>query len=143
MISFMGIIVGLLILLIPPLFWPQQVSRLSSQDFVQAHPTKKWIYYLHVGLPVVWVLLYAVFLFLMLWPIGDRQLYFVSFLVGGGLAVVHGMVEILTSVSMRNFSRGGPATYLVDDSVRRLGWIRLGLVLSFGLLPWIVLNFFS
>jgi hypothetical protein len=143
MISFVGIVVGLLTLLIPPLFWPQQAARLSSQDFVQAYPAKKWMYYLHVGLPVIWVLLYAVILFPILWQIGDRQLYFVSFLAGGGLAVVHSIIEILTSVSMRNFSRGGPATSLVDDAVKQLGWIRLGLVLFFGLVPWVVLNFFS
>jgi hypothetical protein len=141
MTGFLGIVIGVSILLIPPLFWPQSVSRLSSQEFIRVYPTKKWIYYLYVSSPVIWVLLYAVFLVPTLGSVGNKQVYFVSFLVGGGLAVVHGIVEILTSTSMRNFSRGGSATYAVDDAVKRLGWVRLGLVLSFGLSPWIITLF--
>jgi hypothetical protein len=143
MVSFFGTVVGLLTLFVPTLFWPRKVPRLPSRNFMKQYPDKKWLYYVHLSLPILWILLYLLIILPLLWQIGDEQLYLVSFAIGGGLAAVHGIIEILSSVSMRNFSRGGPATYLVDDAVKRLGWIRLGSVLFFGTVPWAILSFFS
>lgn len=128
MISLLGVVAGLLTLFIPTLFWPRNVPRLSGPAFMQKYPDKKWVNFLHAGLPFVWVLLYGLVVFPFLWRIGDPHLYLVSFTIGSGLATAHGIIEIQTSVSIRNFSRGGKSTYLVDKSVRRLGWIRIGFV---------------
>ncbi len=93
-------------------------------------------------LPIAWVLIYALVTFPILWSIGDDHLYLASFALSGGLAVCHGIIEVLTNVSMRNFSRGGAATYIMDDSIKRLGWMRIGLVLFFGLIPSIFMTIF-
>jgi hypothetical protein len=140
MLSILGLIMGFLTLFVPTLLWPQTIPRLSTKDFVQQYPEKRWLSILHTGLPVFWVLLFAIAIFPILWRIGDRHLYLVSFTAVGGLSVAHGIIEIYTAVSMRNFSRGGPATFLVDDSVKRLGLVRLGLVLFLGLIPWGIAN---
>ncbi len=132
---------GLLSLFLPPLFWSSEIPRLASHDFVQQYPDKKRVYYLHTVLPIVWLLFYVIILSPLLFNIGDK-LYFVSFGLGGGLAVGHGLIEILTNVSMRNFSRGGQAIYLVDDSIRRIGWIRMGVVFFSGLIPLIFIIVF-
>lgn len=141
MVALVGVIMGLLTLFIPPLFWPRAVPQLSDQAFVEQYPDKRWIYYVHFALPLFWVFLYLIVIAPVLWRIGDEHLYLISFTIGGGLAIGHGIVEILTNVSTRNFSRGGPATYLVHDSIRRLGWMRVGLVLFLGLVPWGAVTF--
>lgn len=143
MIMLFGLIIGLLTLWLPYLFWPRTVPRFASQDFIQKYPDKRRIYYLHFTLPIVWLFLYITVIVPILLAIGDDYLYLVSFGLGGGLAIGHGIIEILAGVSMRNFSRGGSATYLVDDSIKRLGWMRVGIVFLLGLIPLSIINLFS
>ena len=132
MIVLLGVILGFVTLFVPFLFWPEDTPRLSGLDFIQQYPGKKWVYYLHIGLPIAWLLLYLVVISPLLWAIGENSLYLMTFVIGGGLSVAHGTIEISTSVSMRNFSRGGPAQYIVDESIRRLGWMRVVFVLVLG-----------
>ena len=132
---FLGLILGLITLFVPAIFWPQHAPRLSGPEFIQQYPDKKWAYYFHISLPIVWILLYLVVISPLIWRIGENALYLMSFIIGGGLSLAHGIIEIGTSVSMRNFSRGGPAQYVVNESIKRLGWIRIGLVLVMGATP--------
>jgi hypothetical protein len=143
MILLLGVILGFITLFVPVLFWPKDIPRLSGQEFIQQYPSKKWVYYLHLGLPIAWLLLYLVAISPLLWAIGDNSLYLISFVIVGGLSFAHGIIEISTAVSMRNFSRGGPAQYIVDESIKRLGWIRIGLVFVLGLVPMLFIIVFQ
>ena len=133
--SLLGFIFGMLTLFVPSLFWPKEIPRLPSQLFFNQYPDKKWLYYIHFGLPFFWIILYLIVISPVLWRIGDDTLYLLSFMLGGGLAVGHGIIEIISHVSMRNFSRGGQAIYVSDVSIRRFGLIRIGFVLLLGLVP--------
>ena len=143
MIVLLGVALGFVTLFVPVLFWPEDTPRLPGQDFIEQYPGKKWVYYLHMGLPIAWLLLYLVAISPLLWVIGDNSPYLLSFVIVGGLAFVHGIIEISTSVSMRNFSRGGPAQFVVDESIKKLGWIRIGLVFVLGLVPVLLIIVFQ
>ena len=140
MISFLGLIIGLITLFVPTFFWPQTLPRLSGQDFIQQYPDKKRVYYVHLGLPIIWILLYMVIITPVLWTLGENSLYLISFAIGGGLSAIHSILEISTTVSMRNFSRSGSSVYLVDQIVKKLGWIRLCLVCALGIIPFLLVN---
>lgn len=131
----LGLVIGLLTLFGPSLLWPREIPKLTSQVFRKLYPDKKWVYYIHIGLPIIWILLYLFIIAPVLWENGDKYLYLISFFLGGGLAFGHGTIEIISRVSMRNFSRGGQAIYVVDESIRRLGSLRIGFVIFSGLIP--------
>ncbi len=123
-------------------FWPHATPRLSWNELASQYPDKKWVSYIHFGLPIFWLLLYMA-LFPLFWNISDKNLYLVTFPIGGGWAIGHGILEILTTVSMKNIYRFSPETYVVDKSIRRLGWLRIGSVIILGIIPFVVLELLS
>ena len=139
MSTIFGICFGMLTIFIPALLWLKDAIKLTSEDFVTQYPDKKWVRYVHMGLPVFWILLYLLILFPLLFK--TESVYLISFSIGGGVAVGHGIIEIISCVSMRNLSRFGSGVYVVDHSIRRLGWLRIGAVILLGLFPLLIISY--
>ena len=131
---FVGLVVGLLTLVYTNSDLASQYSKLSSEEFREQFPDNDGSIIFILGWQYFGCFCICYYSFPSFGEVGDNNLYLATFLIGGGLSILHGIVEIISFVSMRNFSRGGSATYLVDDSIRRFGWSRIGAVILLALL---------
>jgi len=144
---FSGAFIGLLVYYLPTALWLNQDGRLSNDAFKSAYPKKKYVYYWYKLLPVIWLFIYSLLIFpgiARLFKNGNLILYFVGYLLLGGFSALDGLAELVTGIAPirpGSCARGSLRLgYLVvNDSVRRAGLLRLGLVAGIGLLSWVII----
>jgi len=136
----LGGFMGLVVFAGPLMLGLTKGAQLDKESFKDAFPKKMVVYYLYKLFPLVWLFLYFAII-----PIIARfainVTYFSGYLLLGGFGVLDGLLEVVAGVSP---IRGGKGSlrlrYLVvNDSVRRLGLIRLGLFWGIGLLSWAII----
>ena len=132
MSSLLGFIAGVLVLYAPSIVLLKTNAQLFTQELTEQYPDKKWVRYISIGWPVLWILLYLLGIMPFLLRSSGWQLYLVTYLFFGGIALGYGVVEVLSGVSILPARR---VIYLPGNFSRRMGWIRIGLVLITGILP--------
>ena len=132
MSSILGFIAGLLVLYAPSIVLLKTNAQLLAQELAEQYPGKKWVRYASISWSVLWILSYLLGVMPLLLRSGDWRLYLVTYLFFGGIALGYGVIEVLSGVSILPARR---VVYLSGNSSRRMGWIRIGLVLIAGILP--------
>jgi hypothetical protein len=144
---FSGAFIGLLVYYLPTVLWLNQDGGLSDDAFKSAYPKKKYVYYLYKLLPVIWLFIYSLLIFpeiARLFQSGNLILYFVGYLLLGGFGALDGLAELVTGVAPIRPGSGargslGLGYLVVNNSVRRAGFLRLGLATGIGLLSWVII----
>ncbi len=136
-----GAIVGLFFVHFPWVVKYPNVDKLTISKFMEKYPDKRWrIRFLKI-VPPVWILIYL-FLFLPLVSsmnaFHDEQIgtFIAIFWFVGGIGFIDAIFEVVTSISPHRVvsaGRGGGTGVInvaFGDSVRKYGWLRIGLILT-------------
>ncbi len=136
----LGGFMGFVVFAGPSMFRTMNGVQLDKESFKDTFPKKMVVFYLYKLLPLLWLFLYFAII-----PIVARFAisftYFSGYLLLGGFGLLDGLLEVVTCVSPIRGGRGSlRLRYLVvDDSVRQLGLLRLGLFGGIGLLSWVII----
>jgi hypothetical protein len=136
----LGGFMGLVVFTGPLLFGLTKGEQLDKESFKDAFPKKIVVYYLYTLFPLIWLFLYFAII-----PIVAQYAvsvtYFSGYLFLGGFGVLDGLLEVVTGISPIRGGRGSLRLrhLVVNDSVRRLGIIRLSLFWGIGLLSWVII----
>jgi hypothetical protein len=144
----LGVIAGLALFHLPPMLWLDTLDKVDKNMFKANHPGKKIVYYTYYFLPFIWLLGYPFFVFSGIGRLLNNfslRLFFFGYLLFGGLSFLEGVLEVITNVSavrqaqrVRGDLRLSHLVY--NESVRRVGLIRIGLISGLGLLAWLLLS---
>jgi len=142
-----GSFLGLAAYQLPAKLWLKKDDKLNKEAFKIAFPQKMKVYYLYVFLPFAWMVIYLILIFPGIFNIfknSNVAFYFVCYLLFGGFGILDGILEILSGISP--IRQGGRARrslrlyYLVvNESVRRVGLLRIGVISGVGILSWLII----
>ena len=136
-------------LLLPSKLWLVGLPEINPNDsenkFAINFLVRLFLYYW----PIIWLLLYVIVILpfvIFPWGTGAVQVFLVSYLIGAGISIGDGIIEMLTHLSpvrRISFSRiPASTTFLaIGDNGMKFGLWRIALIVSVGLVFALISSF--